>query len=105
MYFAGHVGDRIDLRLFLVFGMVGSGFLIVVFGLLLLFWSVLGLFVSFSGVFVVFCGQLFCSGLMSFLFGFVWLCFVLAFVVFCGVCPSCLWLFYNIIFSKKVCTC
>ncbi|KAK3221829.1 hypothetical protein Dsin_008854 [Dipteronia sinensis] len=32
MYFAGHVGDRIDLRLFLVFGMMGSGLLTVVFG-------------------------------------------------------------------------
>ncbi|TXG58185.1 hypothetical protein EZV62_016014 [Acer yangbiense] len=31
MYFAVHVGDRIDLRLFLVFGMVGSGLLTVVF--------------------------------------------------------------------------
>lgn len=33
MYFAGHVGDRIDLRLFLVFGMVGSGLLTIIFGL------------------------------------------------------------------------
>ncbi|KAJ8753248.1 hypothetical protein K2173_017863 [Erythroxylum novogranatense] len=33
MYFAGHVGDRMDLRLFLVFGMVGSGLLTIVFGL------------------------------------------------------------------------
>ncbi|CAI0542602.1 unnamed protein product [Linum tenue] len=33
MYFAGHAGDRINLRLFLVFGMVGSGVLTVVFGL------------------------------------------------------------------------
>ncbi|WCJ30077.1 Glucose-6-phosphate exchanger SLC37A2 [Euphorbia peplus] len=33
MYFAGHVGDRIDLRLFLVFGMVGSGFFTIIFGL------------------------------------------------------------------------
>lgn len=33
MYFAGHLGDRIDLRLFLVFGMMGSGILTVVFGL------------------------------------------------------------------------
>lgn len=33
MYFAGHIGDRIDLRLFLVFGMVGSGLLTIIFGL------------------------------------------------------------------------
>ncbi|KAJ9128522.1 hypothetical protein P3X46_034920 [Hevea brasiliensis] len=33
MYFAGHVGDRIDLRLFLVFGMVGGGFSTILFGL------------------------------------------------------------------------
>ncbi|CAG7892459.1 unnamed protein product [Brassica rapa] len=33
MYFAGHLGDMIDLRLFLVFGMMGSGILTVVFGL------------------------------------------------------------------------
>ncbi|KFK30869.1 hypothetical protein AALP_AA6G036300 [Arabis alpina] len=33
MYFAGHFGDRIDLRYFLVFGMMGSGILTVVFGL------------------------------------------------------------------------
>ncbi|KAK9130550.1 hypothetical protein Sjap_011037 [Stephania japonica] len=33
MYFAGHVGDRIDLRLFLGFGMLGSGLCTVVFGL------------------------------------------------------------------------
>ncbi|XP_014498667.1 putative glycerol-3-phosphate transporter 5 [Vigna radiata var. radiata] len=33
MYFAGHVGDRIDLRLFLVFGMMGSGFFTILFGL------------------------------------------------------------------------
>ncbi|CAE5980448.1 unnamed protein product [Arabidopsis arenosa] len=33
MYFAGHLGDRIDLRYFLVFGMMGSGILTVVFGL------------------------------------------------------------------------
>lgn len=32
MYFAGHLGDRIDLRYFLVFGMMGSGILTVVFG-------------------------------------------------------------------------
>ncbi|KAL9667329.1 hypothetical protein QQ045_001681 [Rhodiola kirilowii] len=33
MYFAGHLGDRIDLRLFLSFGMVSSGVLTVIFGL------------------------------------------------------------------------
>lgn len=33
MYFAGHVGDRIDLRLFLVFGMMGSGIFTILFGL------------------------------------------------------------------------
>lgn len=33
MYFAGHFGDRIDLRYFLVFGMMGSGILTLVFGL------------------------------------------------------------------------
>ncbi|GKV25728.1 hypothetical protein SLEP1_g35123 [Rubroshorea leprosula] len=33
MYFAGHFGDRIDLRLFLVFGMMGSGLLTIIFGL------------------------------------------------------------------------
>eukprot|EP00257_Ricinus_communis_P023042 XP_015582925.1 putative glycerol-3-phosphate transporter 5 isoform X1 [Ricinus communis] len=33
MYFAGHVGDRIDLRLFLVSGMMGSGILTIAFGL------------------------------------------------------------------------
>ncbi|KAE9604547.1 hypothetical protein Lal_00011087 [Lupinus albus] len=33
MYFAGHVGDRIDLRLFLVFGMMGSGVFTILFGL------------------------------------------------------------------------
>ncbi|KAJ9182560.1 hypothetical protein P3X46_006543 [Hevea brasiliensis] len=32
MFFAGHVGDRIDLRLFLVFGMVGSGLFTIIFG-------------------------------------------------------------------------
>ncbi|RID52856.1 hypothetical protein BRARA_G00291 [Brassica rapa] len=32
-YALGHLGDRIDLRLFLVFGMMGSGILTVVFGL------------------------------------------------------------------------
>lgn len=33
MYFAGHLGDRIDLRYFLVFGMMGSGILTIFFGL------------------------------------------------------------------------
>lgn len=33
MYLAGHVGDRIDLRLFLVFGMMGSGLFTILFGL------------------------------------------------------------------------
>lgn len=33
MYFAGHFGDRNDLRLFLVFGMMGSGVLTIAFGL------------------------------------------------------------------------
>ncbi|KAI4335620.1 hypothetical protein L6164_014252 [Bauhinia variegata] len=33
MYFAGHFGDRIDLRLFLVFGMMGSGIFTLFFGL------------------------------------------------------------------------
>lgn len=32
MYFAGHVGDRMDLRLFLVFGMMGSGVFTLLFG-------------------------------------------------------------------------
>ncbi|XP_009763555.1 putative glycerol-3-phosphate transporter 5 [Nicotiana sylvestris] len=33
MYFAGHIGDNIDLRLFLTVGMVGSGILVIAFGL------------------------------------------------------------------------
>ncbi|KAJ4954222.1 hypothetical protein NE237_031054 [Protea cynaroides] len=33
MYFAGHIGDRVDLRLFLSFGMFASGISTVVFGL------------------------------------------------------------------------
>lgn len=47
MYFAGHVGDRIDLRYFLVFGMMGSGIFTIVFGLG--YWlnvHVLGFFVA-----------------------------------------------------------
>ncbi|XP_058736783.1 putative glycerol-3-phosphate transporter 5 [Vicia villosa] len=53
MYFAGHVGDRIDLRLFLVFGMMGSGFFTILFGLG--YWldvHVLGFFVAVQ----IFCG-------------------------------------------------
>ncbi|CAH9110544.1 unnamed protein product [Cuscuta europaea] len=33
MYFAGHIGDSIDLKLFLTVGMVGSGVLVTSFGL------------------------------------------------------------------------
>lgn len=33
MYMAGHSGDRTDLRLFLVFGMIGSGLFTIIFGL------------------------------------------------------------------------
>ncbi|KAG0584755.1 hypothetical protein M758_3G233000 [Ceratodon purpureus] len=33
MYFAGHLGDRLDLRKFLSMGMVGSGFFVCLFGL------------------------------------------------------------------------
>ncbi|XP_054820468.1 LOW QUALITY PROTEIN: putative glycerol-3-phosphate transporter 5 [Prosopis cineraria] len=33
MFVAGHVGDRIDLRLFLVFGMMSSGIFTILFGL------------------------------------------------------------------------
>ncbi|XP_075098354.1 putative glycerol-3-phosphate transporter 5 [Nicotiana tabacum] len=33
MYFAGHIGDNIDLRLFLTVGMLGSGILVIAFGL------------------------------------------------------------------------
>lgn len=33
MYFSGHIGDRIDLRLFLTIGMMGSGVFTVIFGL------------------------------------------------------------------------
>ncbi|KAI7756537.1 hypothetical protein M8C21_008740 [Ambrosia artemisiifolia] len=33
MYIAGHVGDRIDLRVFLTIGMIGSGVFTVLFGL------------------------------------------------------------------------
>ncbi|XP_060667747.1 putative glycerol-3-phosphate transporter 5 [Ziziphus jujuba] len=33
MYFSGHVGDRVHLRYFLVFGMIGSGIFTIMFGL------------------------------------------------------------------------
>ncbi|KZV29623.1 glycerol-3-phosphate transporter 5 [Dorcoceras hygrometricum] len=33
MYFSGHIGDSIDLRIFLTVGMVGSGIFVIVFGL------------------------------------------------------------------------
>ncbi|XP_059276484.1 putative glycerol-3-phosphate transporter 5 [Lycium ferocissimum] len=33
MYFAGHIGDNIDLRVFLSVGMLGSGLLVIAFGL------------------------------------------------------------------------
>lgn len=33
MYFAGHLGDRLDLRMFLTFGMIGSGACVALFGL------------------------------------------------------------------------
>ncbi|KAG8367511.1 hypothetical protein BUALT_Bualt16G0079500 [Buddleja alternifolia] len=53
MYFAGHIGDTIDLRVFLVVGMLGSGIFVILFGL--------GYFFDLHsfGVFVfiqVFCG-------------------------------------------------
>ncbi|KAE8705902.1 putative glycerol-3-phosphate transporter 1 [Hibiscus syriacus] len=53
MYFAGHVGDRIDLRLFLVFGMMGSGLLTIIFGFG--YWFDVHLLGYFIGV-QVFCG-------------------------------------------------
>lgn len=53
MYFAGHIGDRIDLRLFLVFGMMGSGLLTIIFGLG--YWFNVHLFVYFVTVQIV-CG-------------------------------------------------
>ncbi|XP_022749584.1 putative glycerol-3-phosphate transporter 5 [Durio zibethinus] len=53
MFFAGHVGDRIDLRLFLVFGMMGSGIFTIIFGLG--YWFDVHLFSYFMGVQVV-CG-------------------------------------------------
>lgn len=33
MYFAGHLGDTVDLRIFLTVGMVGSGIFVILFGL------------------------------------------------------------------------
>ncbi|XP_073273565.1 putative glycerol-3-phosphate transporter 5 isoform X2 [Primulina huaijiensis] len=33
MYFSGHIGDSIDLRIFLTVGMVGSGIFVIIFGL------------------------------------------------------------------------
>uniref|UniRef100_A0A0C9RWG8 TSA: Wollemia nobilis Ref_Wollemi_Transcript_8812_3231 transcribed RNA sequence n=1 Tax=Wollemia nobilis TaxID=56998 RepID=A0A0C9RWG8_9CONI len=33
MYFSGHVGDRVDLRVFLTVGMVGSGIFVALFGM------------------------------------------------------------------------
>lgn len=53
MYFAGHVGDTIDLRLFLVFGMMGSGLFTIIFGLA--YWLSVHLLVYFVGV-QIFCG-------------------------------------------------
>lgn len=53
MYFAGHVGDRIDLRLFLVFGMMGSGFFTIIFGLG--YWFSVHLLGYFMAV-QIFCG-------------------------------------------------
>ncbi|KAA3476838.1 Major facilitator superfamily protein isoform 1 [Gossypium australe] len=53
MYFAGHVGDRIDLRLFLVFGMMGSGILTIIFGFG--YWFDVHLLGYFIGVQVI-CG-------------------------------------------------
>ncbi|GAV73901.1 MFS_1 domain-containing protein [Cephalotus follicularis] len=53
MYFAGHVGDMVDLRLFLVFGMMGSGFFTIIFGLG--YWFSVHLLWFYVGV-QVFCG-------------------------------------------------
>ncbi|KAL2502556.1 putative glycerol-3-phosphate transporter 5 [Forsythia ovata] len=33
MYFSGHIGDTIDLRIFLTVGMLGSGIFVIIFGL------------------------------------------------------------------------
>ncbi|PIN20312.1 Permease of the major facilitator superfamily [Handroanthus impetiginosus] len=53
MYFSGHVGDTVDLRIFLTIGMVGSGIFVILFGL--------GYFLDLHsfGVFVVI--QVFCG--------------------------------------------
>ncbi|KAK4781257.1 hypothetical protein SAY87_017363 [Trapa incisa] len=53
MYFSGHIGDRIDLRLFLVFGMLGSGLLTIIFGLG--YWFDVHLLLFFMSVQIV-CG-------------------------------------------------
>ncbi|GAB2216170.1 hypothetical protein Droror1_Dr00023939 [Drosera rotundifolia] len=53
MYFAGHLGDRIDLRVFLTIGMMGSGVSTIVFGLG--YWWDVHMFVFFFVVMVV-CG-------------------------------------------------
>lgn len=53
MYFAGHIGDRIDLRLFLVFGMMGSGLFTILFGLG--YWFSVHLFIYFVVVQIL-CG-------------------------------------------------
>ncbi|KAL6558347.1 hypothetical protein OROMI_018697 [Orobanche minor] len=33
MFFSGHIGDTVDLRIFLTFGMMGSGIFVILFGL------------------------------------------------------------------------
>ncbi|KAK8602080.1 hypothetical protein V6N13_058260 [Hibiscus sabdariffa] len=53
MYFAGHAADRIDLRLFLVFGMLGSGLFTIIFGLG--YWFHVHVLAYFIGVQIV-CG-------------------------------------------------
>lgn len=53
MYFAGHVGDMIDLRLFLAFGMMGSGLFTIIFGLA--YWLSVHLLGYFVGVQII-CG-------------------------------------------------
>lgn len=49
MYFAGHLGDRLDLRLFLSTGMIGSGIAVCLFGMAY-FWNIhhMGFFIAFS---------------------------------------------------------
>ncbi|CAF2040990.1 unnamed protein product [Brassica napus] len=55
MYFAGHLGDMIDLRLFLVFGMMGSGILNVhLLGFYMTIQIVCGLFQSIGWPCVVY---------------------------------------------------